>query len=68
MQKDIFGNIIPETISIKKAANIASVSEATIRNWIKTNYLEKYRAKPKCRVWALPFLHIFSLGKINSSP
>ncbi len=42
MQKDIFGNIIPETISIKEASHIASVSEATIRNWVKTKYLEKY--------------------------
>ncbi len=41
MQKDIFGNIIPETISIKDAADLASVSTATIRNWIKTNYLTK---------------------------
>ncbi len=45
MQKDSFGNIIPETISIKEASNIASVSEATIRNWIKTNYLKKYNGK-----------------------
>ena len=42
MQKDLFGNIIQETISIKEVSNIVSVSEATIRNWIKTGYLEKY--------------------------
>lgn len=45
MQQDIFGNVIPETISIKEASNIASVSEATVRNWIKTGYLKKYNGK-----------------------
>ena len=42
MQKDIFGNTVPEIISIKEASDIASVSEATIRNWIKANYLKKH--------------------------
>lgn len=45
IQKDIFGNIIPATISIKEASGLASVSEATIRNWIKTGYLQKYNGK-----------------------
>ena len=44
MQKDTLGNI-DETISIKDAASLASVSEATIRNWIKTGYLKKSNGK-----------------------
>jgi site-specific DNA-methyltransferase (adenine-specific) len=35
----IFGEIEPELVSIEKAAQEASVSTATIRNWIKTSYL-----------------------------
>ncbi len=37
--QNILSNTKNETISIKDAANLASVSTATIRNWIKTNYL-----------------------------
>lgn len=39
MQKDLFGDITPPSLSIEEAANKASVSTATIRNWIKTGYL-----------------------------
>lgn len=42
MQNNFLENKRTQTISIKQASQIASVSEATIRNWIKTNYLKKY--------------------------
>lgn len=39
MQKNLFGEIEPISLSIDQAAEKANVSSATIRNWIKTGYL-----------------------------
>lgn len=39
MQTNIFGEIETSGLTIEKAAKIANVSTATIRNWIKTGYL-----------------------------
>jgi len=39
MQKILFGEIEPMSLSIEEAATKANVSTATIRNWIKTGYL-----------------------------
>jgi site-specific DNA-methyltransferase (adenine-specific) len=39
MQKNLFGEIEPISLSIAEAATKANVSTATIRNWIKTGYL-----------------------------
>lgn len=39
MQKNLFGEIEPLSLSIEEAATKANVSTATIRNWIKTGYL-----------------------------
>ena len=38
-QVDLFGRIVPATITIKETAKRVGVSTATIRNWVKTNYL-----------------------------
>lgn len=39
MQKNIFGEIEPESLTIEQTADAINVSTATIRNWIKTGYL-----------------------------
>lgn len=39
MQKSLFGEIEPTSLSIEEAATKANVSTATIRNWIRTGYL-----------------------------
>jgi len=39
MQKNLFGEGEIQVLSIVEAAKIASVSTATIRNWLKTGYL-----------------------------
>ncbi|GMV00308.1 MAG: hypothetical protein AMXMBFR51_30400 [Ignavibacteriota bacterium] len=39
MQTNIFGEIETFGLTIEQAAKVASVSTATIRNWIKTGYL-----------------------------
>ena len=41
MQTNLFGEIETYGLSIEQAAKNASVSTATIRNWIKTGYLAK---------------------------
>lgn len=43
-QTDLFGNLEVETLTIMEAAAEAGVSEATIRNWAKTGYLEQVRS------------------------
>ncbi|MDR1792547.1 MAG: N-6 DNA methylase, partial [Bacteroidales bacterium] len=40
MQVNIFGEIETQAITVENAAKTAGVSEATIRNWIKTGYLD----------------------------
>jgi site-specific DNA-methyltransferase (adenine-specific) len=39
MQKNLFGEFEPLSLTIEEAATKANVSTATIRNWIKTGYL-----------------------------
>ena len=39
-QVDLFGEVEKETKTVDEAAVLAGVSTATIRNWIKTGYLE----------------------------
>ncbi|MGI9211064.1 MAG: TaqI-like C-terminal specificity domain-containing protein [Methylococcaceae bacterium] len=41
VQRDLFGEIELPTITIDESAARLGVSTATIRNWIKTNYLEQ---------------------------
>ena len=40
-QRNLFGEIESPTIAIEESASRLGVSTATIRNWIKTNYLEQ---------------------------
>lgn len=40
MQTNLFGEIEKIGLNIEKAAKVANVSTATIRNWVKTGYLE----------------------------
>ena len=40
-QRNLFGELLPPTIAIEESANRLGVSTATIRNWIKTRYLEQ---------------------------
>ncbi len=40
-QRNLFGELLPPTIAIEESANRLGVSTATIRNWIKTKYLEQ---------------------------
>ena len=40
-QRNLFGELLPPTIAIKESASRLGVSTATIRNWIKTKYLEQ---------------------------
>ena len=40
-QRNLFGKIEPSTINIEESASRLGVSTATIRNWIKTKYLEQ---------------------------
>lgn len=40
-QCNLFGELLPSTIAIEESANRLGVSTATIRNWIKTKYLEQ---------------------------
>ncbi len=40
-QRNLFGEIEPPTIAIEESASRLGVSTATIRNWIKTKYLEQ---------------------------
>jgi site-specific DNA-methyltransferase (adenine-specific) len=40
VQRDLFSSIESPTIAIEESANRLGVSTATIRNWIKTKYLE----------------------------
>lgn len=40
-QRNLFGEIEPATIAIEESASRLGVSTATIRNWIKTKYLEQ---------------------------
>ena len=40
-QQDLFGETSEIQISIKEAAEFASVSQATIRNWIKTGNIHQ---------------------------
>lgn len=40
-QRDLFSETEPPAIAIKESALRLGVSTATIRNWIKTNYLEQ---------------------------
>lgn len=40
-QHNLFGELLPPTITIEESANRLGVSTATIRNWIKTKYLEQ---------------------------
>ena len=40
-QRNLFGELEPPTIAIEESANRLGVSTATIRNWIKTKYLEQ---------------------------
>jgi len=40
-QHNLFGEIEPSTITIDESARCLGVSAATIRNWIKTRYLEQ---------------------------
>lgn len=40
-QRYLFGEPLPPTIAIEESANRLGVSTATIRNWIKTKYLEQ---------------------------
>ncbi len=42
-QLTLFDNTVDIGITIEEAADIARVSSATIRNWIKTNYLQQIR-------------------------
>ncbi|MCC5944895.1 MAG: N-6 DNA methylase [Bernardetiaceae bacterium] len=41
MKKNLFGEVEVLSLSIDKAASVAKVSTATIRNWIKTGYLKQ---------------------------
>lgn len=40
-QRNIFGELLPPTIAIEESAKRLAVSTATIRNWIKTKYLNQ---------------------------
>lgn len=40
-QLDLFGEMMPPSITIEESAKRVGVSTATIRNWIKTKYLEQ---------------------------
>lgn len=40
-QRNLFGELLPPTIAIEESAIRLGVSTATIRNWIKTKYLEQ---------------------------
>lgn len=40
-QLNLFGEIVPPTITIEDSAKRVGVSTATIRNWIKTEYLDQ---------------------------
>ncbi|MBM9519118.1 N-6 DNA methylase [Desulforhopalus vacuolatus] len=40
-QRNLFGEIESTTITIEESANRLGVSTATIRNWVKTKYLEQ---------------------------
>ncbi len=41
LQRNFFGEIVKTKMSLEDAARKAHVSVATVRNWIKTGYLEK---------------------------
>jgi site-specific DNA-methyltransferase (adenine-specific) len=41
MQHNLFGEIALNKLTVEQAAKTANVSTATIRNWIKTGYLEQ---------------------------
>lgn len=43
MQNNLFGEIEPTGITFNVAAEIAGVSPATIRNWVKTGYLKQVK-------------------------
>ena len=38
---NLFGEVVPPMITIAESAKCVEVSTATIRNWIKTGYLEQ---------------------------
>lgn len=40
-QHNLFGELLPPTIAIEESASRLGVSTATIRNWVKTKYLEQ---------------------------
>lgn len=37
---------LPEAVSIKKAAEVLSVNEMTVRRWIQRGFLKAYRVGP----------------------
>jgi len=37
---------LPEAVSVKKAAEVLSVNEITIRRWIRWGHLKAYRVGP----------------------
>ncbi len=39
-QFDLFGNVLPSSLTVEETATKLGVSSATIRNWLKTDYLK----------------------------
>ncbi|MDW8295883.1 MAG: N-6 DNA methylase [Raineya sp.] len=67
MQINLFGEVVDnEAISVEKAAEIAKVSVATIRNWIKTGYLTQIAPKLISYTSFATFMNeVVSVQKLN---
>jgi site-specific DNA-methyltransferase (adenine-specific) len=61
-QFDLFGNVLPSSLTVEEAATRLGVSSATIRNWLKTDYL-KPAGRGRVDIRSITYLQAEILGK-----